>query len=163
MSHARAHARTHAHARAHAHAHALCVILLLLLDALIGVLECLACFVSFSVVMMMNGFQLLNFFHTHPYFTEKSPAYVTADGTSMVEYQSHTRTPRNVVIFYTFFFYAGRSKADGCVGASANSLLFDLGYLSDIFFSFTCSQGAHANHTAHPCTENLFRSKFWVE
>jgi sodium/potassium-transporting ATPase subunit alpha len=47
-----------------------------------GVLETLACFASFCIVLMMNGFQPLSMFNNNPYFLENSPAYVTAGGVS---------------------------------------------------------------------------------
>jgi len=67
-----------------------------------GVLECLACFVSFSAVMMLNGFQLLNFFRGHPYFHENSPAYVTADGTNLdAAKQMHVLAEAQTAYFLT--------------------------------------------------------------
>lgn len=45
-----------------------------------GVLECVACFASFSIVLLRNGFQPLDLLRSNDFFTENAPAYVSADG-----------------------------------------------------------------------------------
>lgn len=47
---------------------------------LTGALECVACFASFSIVLLRNGFQPLDLFRSNDYFSDNAPAYVTADG-----------------------------------------------------------------------------------
>lgn len=47
-----------------------------------GVIECVACFASFSIVLIRNGYQPLQLFTKNSYFHDNAPAYVTTDGTS---------------------------------------------------------------------------------
>jgi sodium/potassium-transporting ATPase subunit alpha len=66
-----------------------------------GVIETLACFASFCIVLMTNGFHPFALFNGNPYFVENSPAYVAAGVSHNAAQQIHILAQAQTAYFLT--------------------------------------------------------------